>query len=161
MIFIRHARPIVDETRPPAEWELAPDAVPHFALPDLPVVASAERKAQATAAFIADEFAIDHRLGEVTRPWVDDLAVANARYLLGERMDGWEPQPDAVARFTAAVGEYGEAIFVTHGTVLTLYLATAVPDLEPVGFWSGLAFPDAWSLGDNRLTRVAIPGART
>ena len=58
----------------------------------------------------------------------------------------------------AALEDYGEAIYVSHGTVLSLYLASLVPRLEAMRFWSEVANPDAWELDGNRLSRVSPCG---
>jgi hypothetical protein len=154
VIFVRHARPIVDRAVPPSEWVLAPGA--EFSLPyDLPVICSAETKARQTAGLIADACTVDARLSEVERSWSDDFENDVAQYLAGEPLDGWEPQSEALARFTAAVDDHGEATYVAHGTALTLYLASVVPDLDAFAFWTELRMPDAWLIDGTELTRLS------
>jgi hypothetical protein len=76
------------------------------------------------------------------------------RYLRGDEIDGWEPQRVALSRFAACVKARRDAIYVTHGTVLSLYLASVVDGFDPVAFWNGLTSPDAWRLADGELTRL-------
>ena len=96
----------------------------------------------------------DPRLGEIKRPWTDDLRAAVVRYLRGDELEGWEPQRAAIGRFGACVKARRDAIYVTHGTVLSLYLSTVVDGFDPVAFWNGLTLPDAWRLEDGELTRL-------
>lgn len=161
MLFVRHAPPVVDRSVPAADWSLAPGAELSLAV-QLPLVSSAETKARQTAALLGEHCEIDARLGEVTRGWSDNFEAEVARYLDGEALEGWEPQRDACARFTAAVDEHGDATYVTHGTVLTLYLSSVVPDLDPFTFWRALTLPDAWAWdgATRRLERVARGDAR-
>ena len=128
------------------------------ALPELPVVCSDMRRAIGTASFFGTP-TIDARLAEVSRPWSDDLDAAISRYFGAESLDGWEPQADVRARMQAVVADHGDAIYVSHGTVLSLYLASLVPALEAMRFWSELRNPDAWELDGSRLSRVSPPRA--
>jgi broad specificity phosphatase PhoE len=90
----------------------------------------------------------------VWRPWTDDLNASVARYFLGETLDGWEPQAVAGARVQSVVDEHGDVLYVTHGTVLTLYLASVVPTLDAMSFWTALTTPDAWRVDGERLVRL-------
>ena len=56
-----------------------------------------------------------------------------------------EPQADAIARIEDSVAEHGEAIIVTYGTVLSLFVASRFPDLDARSFWDDRRNPDAWS----------------
>jgi hypothetical protein len=113
------------------------------------------RRARDTAALLGAPVAVDARIREVPRPWAGDFADACRRYLLGEALPGWEPQRAARTRFAAAVAEHGDAVYVTHGTVLAPYLASVVPALDAVRFWTELSFPGAWALtADGTLTHL-------
>jgi broad specificity phosphatase PhoE len=162
VIFVRHGRAIVGPDVPESEWSLDPAFVDRVgalrpALPDLPVACSDMRRAIETAAHFGSP-AIDARLREVARPWVADLERDVERYLAGEILDEWEPQAYARARFRAVLDDHARAIYVTHGTVLTLYLASVVPSFDAMRFWTGLTFPDAWELDATRLTRLSAGG---
>jgi broad specificity phosphatase PhoE len=158
MIFVRHGRAIVQPQVPAHDWPLDPAHVDSISalrvsLPELPVVCSDMRRAVETAKFFGEPV-VDPRLQEVSRPWTDDLDGAIARYFRGEPVEGWEPQADARARLAAAVEDHGRAIYVSHGTVLSLHLASVVPTLDAMGFWAGLTSPDAWRLEGAGLVRL-------
>jgi hypothetical protein len=50
------------------------------------------------------------------------------------------------------------ASYVSHGTVLSLYLASVVPSLNAMRFWTELRNPDAWQLDGESLVRVGATG---
>jgi hypothetical protein len=52
------------------------------------------------------------------------------------------------------VKDHGPAIFVTHGTVLTIYLASIAPDIDAMTFWSGLSTTDAWNVDGTQVTCI-------
>lgn len=131
MIFVRHGRPVVGHDAPEQGWPLDPAYVDDIralrtALPELPLVCSDMSRAIETAKFFA-------------RPTIE----------------GWELQADARARFEAVVNEHGRAIYVTHGTVMTLYLASVEPTLDATRFWTDLRIPDAWELDASGLRRLS------
>lgn len=121
------------------------------------VLASDERKAAETARVIGMrrglEAVNDERLREVDRPqnWDDEYRSLVVRYLGGEAMACWEPQPSVVARFGAAIREAderlgpepGDLVIANHGMALCLWLAS-VATIDLVSFWRALTFPDAW-----------------
>jgi broad specificity phosphatase PhoE len=162
VIFVRHGRAVVQADVRTDDWPLDPAHLTDIetlrgALPDLPVVCSGMRRAVETARFFGSP-TVDPRLAEVSRPWTDDLEPSIARYFAGEPLPGWEPQEAARARFRAAIRDHGRAIYVSHGTLLSLYLASAVPALNAMRFWSELRNPDAWQLDSESLVRVVAPG---
>ena len=162
VIFVRHGRAIVQRDAPTSEWPLDSAYVADVIalrtlMPDLPVVCSDMRRAVETAQFFGEP-TIDPRLREVSRPWTDDLDDSVTRYLGGEAVDDWEPQSEARARIAGVVEQKGRAIYVSHGTVLSLYLASVVPDLDALRFWSELRNPDAWRLEDKGLVRLSAGG---
>ena|GEM_PF-4423494 len=159
MIFIRHGRAIIDPKTSSREWPLDPAYLAEIAalkelVPDLPVVCSDMRRAVETA-HILGAATIDPRLAEVDRVWSEGFDELVRRYFQGEALDRWEPVAQARARFAAAVKDHGPAIFVTHGTVLTIYLVSIAPDIDAMTFWSGLSTPDAWKLDGTRVTRLS------
>ena len=162
VIFVRHGRAVVQAAVPTDDWPLDPAHLTDIetlrdALPDLPVVCSGMRRAVETARFFGPP-AVDPRLAEVSRPWTGDLEQSIARYFAGERLEGWEPQDAARARVEGAIEDHGRAIYVSHGTVLSLYLASVVPSLNAMRFWSELRNPDAWQLDGESLVRVVATG---
>jgi broad specificity phosphatase PhoE/8-oxo-dGTP pyrophosphatase MutT (NUDIX family) len=158
-VLVRHGWPKIRRDQPAPTWPLHPEArvdVEALAarLPDAGLVlTSDEPKAAATAAIICDvaggELRPDPRLREVARParWDERYEATAARYLTGEEVFGWEPRDEVVARVRDALGGAPlGTVAVGHGLSLTLYTA-ALHDLDPVGFWRDLAFPDAWLAG--------------
>jgi broad specificity phosphatase PhoE len=162
VIFVRHGRAVVQPDAPTDQWPLDPayfdDIIAlRSEVSDLPVVCSDMRRAIETARFFGEP-TIDPRLREVSRPWTDDLDESVTRYFRGETVDDWEPQSAARARIIDVVEQHGRAIYVSHGTLLSLYLASVVPDLDALPFWSGLRNPDAWQLDGGRLVRLSGGG---
>lgn len=110
-------------------------------------MSSDELKARQTAEAFSNEIAIDRRLREVGRPWVeDDYESVARRWLEGERVDGWESRSDVVGRMTEAVEEAtarfgGGVCLLSHGLAISV-LVTELADVDPVEFWSLLQFPD-------------------
>jgi broad specificity phosphatase PhoE len=135
-IFVRHAEVQLRPDAPASTWELTDEgraAAEELALrlPRVPLVLSSpEAKAVGTAGPIARangvELVVDERLREVERagnlPSYEEHVAAVARYLDGEPVDGWEPREQAEARFREAVAGVDDAVVVTHGTVLALFL---------------------------------------
>lgn len=159
-IFVRHGASLPDADLPTEEWPLDPDRRADVAaladrLPGLPVVCSDLLRAVQTAEHFGSP-TVDPRLAEVTRPFVADLEHTIAPYFAGRAVDGWEPQADAIARFDAAVADHGDACFVTHGTVLSLYVASRCPDVDAYTFWARLRTPDAWTIQDREPVRLGI-----
>jgi broad specificity phosphatase PhoE len=154
-LFIRHARPLVDRDVPQDGWPLEPGAVeavqPLARFVDPSVVVSPLRRTRETADALGLPYVADARIVEVEKPFVDDLDAAVTRYLNGDSLKGWEPQSDAIARFSSAIAEHGASTYVTHGLVLTLYLRSVVPELDSFPFWKTLGNPDAWKLIDGQL----------
>ncbi len=159
VIFVRHGRPLVQPRVPSYEWPLDPThagLVENLgaALPGLQIVCSDMRRAIETARYFGEP-TIDERLREVAQPRLGELDDELERYLRGERLDGWERQHQAHARVQAAVHDHGDAIYVSHGTVLSLYLASVVPKLSASRFWRGFRYPDTWKLDGNDLVRIS------
>ena len=58
------------------------------------------------------------------------------RYLAGEPLDGWEPRADARARVAAALDGLDDAVAVSHGLAISLYLGWSFEQ------WRALRLPD-------------------
>ena len=177
LILVKHAAPFVIPGTPPDRWRLSDkgkesciplaDALKVHA-PSV-VLSSEEPKAQETAAGIAEcwsaEILEDPRLREAERPWMGTgyRAVAH-RYLRGEQPDGWEPHAEVAERMAAAVADAharagdGPAVVVSHGLALSVHLGDRLGgDFDRETFWSRLAFPDAWVLGEDGVLHRSLP----
>ena len=169
VVLIRHAEPQVERDRPPAEWHLTSQGrklsyelgscLTARGLRQL--FTSPEEKAIATATVVAEVLGVsviaDDRLREVQRPWTDsNFADAVARYLQGERLEGWEPFEEVVSRLKACLvshSEEGPVGLVTHGTAMSCLLDSL--DLaDRDNFWSDLTMPDAWALSGENISRL-------
>jgi broad specificity phosphatase PhoE len=161
LTFVRHAMPVPDPDTPADRWSLSADgrvaaaALARAYQPELPVylVASDEPKAAETltAMFPGVPVARDAGLGEVRRPrvWQPDHRMLARSYVEGDPPEGWEPRPEVVDRFDAAVARHASMasgrrpVFGTHGMALTVWLADRVRlDPDPAAFWAALRFPD-------------------
>jgi len=157
---VRHSKPVVTPDVPRADWALSHDGRTLAAelgkrlqlQADFHVIASTELKAVQTAELLgAGSVTVDKRLVEIEKPWYDEAqahAQAVTKYLSGEHLDAWEPQGDALARFTAVIDDHATSslILVTHGTVLSLWLAQVLSNFDAAAFWSSLTMPDAYSV---------------
>lgn len=177
LILVRHALPEVVRGVPSSQWGLSEagreDCVllAHALPVDLaPVVySSGIPKAAETAAVIALRrglrTAVDGRLREVDQPpeWVEDHRAKVLGYLAGRDGSDWEPRDGAVARFGAAIrdaladdaGRAGDTVVVTHGLVMTLWVAT-VAEIDSGAWWAALTLPDAWRVEAGRVARVGL-----
>jgi len=148
LILIKHARPLVDPTRPPSQWKLSPDGEHRCAAlaaaikthqPEV-LLCSTEIKARQTARLLGESLGLtyasvagleEHHRDSVphlaTREFLSLMAIVlkqPRRIVIGEESAG-----DALARFTAAVekamGEHpGKNLaIVSHGTVIALFAA--------------------------------------
>lgn len=169
--FVRHSQPAISADQERQNWalsapgqRLAADLGAHMkavieggARP-IGVWSSAELKAQETAELLGlGPVTTDERLGEVTKPWyqsADDHQAAVEGYLSGDQHDGWEARADAVARFDAALANIGhrDAVVVTHGTVLALWLGQQIPGFDAVDFWLNLDMPHAYRFDRQAVT---------
>lgn len=173
VLLIRHAEPAVDASVHPTEWALTPvgltaaRALGQKLAGELGrriVAASWERKSIETAAAMVgnvDGVLLDGRLGEVRRPWTaTGHREAVLAYLGGAELPGWETRAEALTRFRDGIEALpsGEVALVTHGTVMTLFVASVVDGLDAPAFWSQLTMPDAWML-DPTAGKVSRPEA--
>jgi len=145
LVLVRHAQVRLDPELPPQRWELTDEgladaqrlaASPVFGRVEA-VVTSPEPKARATAEPIAAAAGVDLQVerdlreaGRGAAP-VDDHAAFVARvdaWLGGDPTPGWEERDVAAARIVGSIGRVldrtsGDLVVVSHGTVLSLYLA--------------------------------------
>jgi broad specificity phosphatase PhoE len=140
LVLVRHAMPEVKPDVPAERWSLGADGRAAArelaaALPRAPfVVTSNEPKARQTAQEIVGvcggALTVDARLVETRRPhaWSADFPELARQFVAGRAHHGWEPQRSVAERFDAAVREA----------------------LDAPGFWSQLAFPDAWAVDVER-----------
>jgi broad specificity phosphatase PhoE len=180
--YVRHAMPVVEADVDSTAWHIDEATRAHaVAWADRlearegigVLVSSSEPKAIETGAAIAErwpaEVEVDERLHETTRPWVGTGYRALAhRYLRGELHEGWEDHASVAARMAAAVADAsaraggGALVVVTHGLALSLHLGDRLGgDFDRESFWSRLAFPDAWALGDDGVLHRSLPAPIT
>jgi broad specificity phosphatase PhoE len=171
IVLVRHARPLQDPSRRPAEWGLHPSGTAALspladelrALGPERLLTSPEPKAVQTGAVLADLLGVptepDPRLHEVRRPPVrDDAAFTRAveTYLGGGGVVGWEAPETVVQRMQQAVDDalaLGLVGFVSHATALSLYvqhLGLAVA----WEFWNRLKAPDGWLVEGTTIRRI-------
>ena len=165
IVLVKHAVPILDPSRPPREWRLAPDgerqsrqlATTLQRFTPLRVVASPEPKARRTAEIAAAALGVSWTtvagLEEIDRPAQPIMAASehervNARLFaeLDRPVIGCESARDARDRFTAAVVNELQRttedtlVVVAHGTVIAL-LASAHNPIDALGLWKQLQCP--------------------
>ena len=179
LILVRHARPEIDRAVPAAEWPLSTAGaasaaqlarrIAHDGVTR--VFTSVEPKAVGTARALAAvwEVAVEEVQGlhEHERPeaqWMSrEEFESRVRELFAtpaECVFGSESADAARRRFTAAVMRllprtHGDIVVVSHGTVMTLFVA-AVAGLEPFAFWKSLGMPGAVALSLPELTLAGV-----
>ena len=175
LYLVRHAMPAVDPATDPATWPLGePGLAAARALckrlpPDALLLASDEPKAWQTLALGGERrVSRDRRLGEVRRveEFSDDFRTLRRRYVTGETLPAFEPQPAVARRFAAAVADAsraaadGDVVLASHGMAMTVWLDDAIGLADPGEFWAGLRFPDLLrvDLGARLVTRIPPPG---
>jgi broad specificity phosphatase PhoE len=178
LILVRHAQSIVDPTRNPAKWDLDPAGFARLnALALLPafadvtrVACSLEPKAIKTAAAIVQANGLPSPeqflgLGEIYKAGVvedhdqvmDKLFAEAGRPVLPD----WESAAAALARFRSCLAPLlasgGNLLVVSHGTVLSLYLAWLLgQDRVNLADWSSIGFPD-YAIVDPGAKRLIQP----
>ncbi|MGE3449281.1 MAG: histidine phosphatase family protein [Microbacteriaceae bacterium] len=157
-VIVRHGRSLPDPAIAADDWPLDPAG--HAAIAELAdrlrstvVVCSGMRRAVETARYFGPP-TVDPRLAEVSRPFVTQLEARVRTYFAGHPVEGWEPQSEAIARFDASLAQHGEAVYVTHGTVMSLYVASRCRRVDAYAFWAGLRNPDAWTFENGQPRRV-------
>lgn len=174
LLVVRHAEPRVDGEAPAAEWPLTErgreraSALAHTLAARLEITevwSSPERKARETAALAVPGVtaAVWNELVEVGRPWYptgDKHEAATSEYLTGRDLAGWEPHAEVLHRLQTierALPLTGCVVVVSHGVLLTTWLARAIGLEEPARFWRDMLLPDAWAvdLATRAVERVA------
>lgn len=185
LILIRHAAPEIVPALPPDQWRLSAagrEQAEQLAA-DLAdyrlkaVITSVEPKAQETGQIVASRLGCSfhsapglHEHRRTPEDFTGDVAyfrsqVARLFEQPEELILGRETASAASARFGEAVThvladfpEHNIAI-VTHGTVLSLYLAR-VAGIAPYPFWSRLGLPAFVVLSRPALELITIQGLR-
>jgi len=169
LILIRHSVPEIRRDVPAAEWRLSTEgaqrarAFARLLRPEgaTAVFTSCEPKAVETATGIAEQLglAVENVVGlhEHERPRAQMLSreqfEQNIRDLFArptQLVFGAETADQARRRFTMALMRVvsrttGDVMVVTHGTVMTLFVAEAT-GLEPFAFWKRQQMPFAVTL---------------
>jgi len=165
LILVRHSLPEIVPTRPASQWRLSDEGRRRCrALADelaayrpQVILTSVEPKAVETGRLVADRLGLPCEMSpglhEHERPDVAfgtreqfETSVAGFFARPGELIFGAETANQAHARFRGAVDDvlahYPErtVAIVTHGTVMTLFIARA-NELEPFPFWQRLGLP--------------------
>jgi broad specificity phosphatase PhoE len=183
LILIRHSVPDIRRDTPAAQWRLSADGVTKARAlarslepTAVRVFTSVEPKAVETARALADEWGLETEeaagLHEHERPHAQMLTreefERRVRELFSrpaEVVFGAESADEARRRFTMAVMRLiartdGDVVVVTHGTVLTLFVAETT-GVEPFAFWKKLSMPCAVVLRLPELTLESIRGEST
>ena len=175
LILVRHSLPDIRREVPSAEWRLSPEGrlrARELARRVHPsgaakVFTSVEPKAVETAGELAQEWGLEVEevpgLHEHERP----LAQMLSREAFEEKVRGLFTRPKELVfgaetgdaarrRFTMAVMRLvarapGDIAVVSHGTVMTLFVAEAT-GVEPFTFWKGQEMPCAVTLSLPELT---------
>ena len=164
LILVRHGRPVIDPNAPPTTWPLCPegrDAVAKLAekiaaYAPSAIASSPEPKAAETAEIIADALGLkvelDEGLHEHKRPALafgtEEAFRARIAQVFAEPakpVAGGESVEQACERLAKAIAEHPARplVAVTHGTVLSHYVARAL-GLDAHDLWRSLHTPDAF-----------------
>ncbi|MGQ0549025.1 MAG: histidine phosphatase family protein [Armatimonadota bacterium] len=180
LILVKHSAPEIVPATPARLWQLSEAGrlkcarlAEHLAAhhPDV-IVSSVEPKAAETAQIVADFLGkpveTAEGLGEHDRSNIGFLTTERFEAAVGEFFQapqrlvfGRETADQAYRRFAAAVEDIlanhpGNTVtLVTHGTVIAMYVARAVP-LDPFLLWKRLGTPSfvVLSLSERRVVTV-------
>ena len=159
LLLVRHSLPVITGDQTASLWQLSEEgrrrcerlAEMLAASSPATIITSTEPKAIETGQIIGERLGIPvesaPNLHEHERPGTDldtleqfQAKVARLLENPGELVFGAETGDQARERFSAAVGDAmrrhpaGDLAIVSHGTVMTLFLAHAT-DLDPVPLW--------------------------
>lgn len=169
LILVRHGRPIIDPDIPPPQWGLCPegrDAVAALAeklasYAPQAAISSPEPKALQTAEIIAARLGlavvVDHGLHEHKRQHRSFGTEEEFRQRIaqvfaepGTPSPGGESAEQAGERLAATLAKHSvrPLLAVTHGTVLSIYVAKLL-GLNAHDLWRNLHTPDAFVLDAN------------
>jgi broad specificity phosphatase PhoE len=161
LLLVRHSAPELDPSVPSEEWGLSEEGRRRCGPlaervgahgPEL-LVSSSEPKARETAELIGRPLGLDVQLVDGLREtarrtvgWLEPDELEHGIRALFSRPDevvyGEESASAALARFEAAVAGLPErAVVVSHGTVISLYVA-AKTGRDPFELWRSLELPD-------------------
>lgn len=165
LVLVRHSMPEIEPDRPAPSWRLGEvgrqrseslaSRLGRFS-PEV-IWSSREPKAVETAEIVAASFGVPvriadgleehHRDGVPFYPDRDDFEAAVQRFFRhpDRLVLGSETAEQARERMSAAIDDIVEVghtdnIVVTHGTVMTLYLA-GIAGVRPMSFWRSLRLP--------------------
>ena len=166
LILVRHSEPEIQPDKPASTWRLSEsgrdkamllaDELRGFS--PASIWCSKEPKATETAQILADALNVPvnvtdgleehHRDNVPYFPTQDEFEQAIEQFFLNpeEPVLGDETAQQALQRFTAAIdriivtGTAETAIVVTHGTVMTLYMAS-IAGVRSMSFWHNLETP--------------------
>ena len=166
LILVRHGRPAIDPDTPPTTWPLCPEgrtAVEALAekiakYRPAAVAASPEPNARETADIIAARLGLpvdvdpglhEHKRRHLSFGTEADFRDKIARIFASpeQAVGGIETALEACDRLAGALAQHKgrPLVAVTHGTVLSLYVAKLL-DLDAHDLWRNLHTPDAFVL---------------
>jgi broad specificity phosphatase PhoE len=154
LLLVRHSVPTPDPSVPSEEWRLSgegrslcgPLAIQVGAHEPRRLLTSPEPKALETAELIAPVLGLDVEIEDGLRETAREQNVLHERIRQlfakpDEVVFGEESARAALARFSWVVeGVEEQAAFVTHGTVMSLYVAGSDPD-GGFEYWKTLGMP--------------------
>ena len=180
LVLVKHSMPEMEPDKPASAWKLGEVGRCRSKLlasklkeysPDV-IWSSREPKAIETAEIVAKGFGVPVELADGLEehhrdnvPFLsskDEFEQAIERFFLrpDELVLGTETAEQACDRFAAAIDEVidagqADSIVVTHGTVMTLYLAS-VAGVRRMDFWRKLGLPSYVALGvpDMRIQSI-------
>jgi broad specificity phosphatase PhoE len=160
--LIRHASPVIQPGDPARDWPLSDRGIAEAqalagAAADWGIEAlysSSEAKARGTALIIGDAIGLPVRVADAfdelrIADWInnaDEFNDAVRAILEGEALPrGVEPGTDAASRFADGVsivaGGAFPAAIVSHGRIMTAYLARYRPLESPFDYWRAMPMP--------------------
>lgn len=166
LILVRHGRPAIDPDTPATTWPLCPegrDAVAALAEKIAPyrpvaIATSPEPKARETAEIIAARLGLpvdidpglhEHKRRHLSFGTEEDFRNKIARIFASpeQPVGGIETALEACERLAATLAQHKgrPLVAVTHGTVLSLYVARLL-GLDAHDLWRNLHTPDAFVL---------------
>ncbi|ODT88406.1 histidine phosphatase family protein [Phenylobacterium sp. SCN 70-31] len=166
LILVRHGRPLIDPDRPSTTWPLCPEgreavealAEKIAAYRPVAVATSPEPKARETAEIIAGRLGLpvgldpglhEHKRQSLSFGTEEAFREKIARIFEapGQPVGGIETADAACERLSAALAQHRSRplVAVTHGTVLSVYVARLL-GLDAHDLWRSLHLPDAFVL---------------
>ena len=172
LILVRHGRPAIDPDTPPNTWPLCPEGAETctklaeriVAYKPTAVVSSPEPKAQQTAEILAAKLGLtveldpglhEHKRQHLSFGTEEEFRARIAKVFADPKtpLPGGESAHQAAERLAKALASHHGAplLAVTHGTVLSYYLAERL-GLDAHDLWRSLHMPDAFVLdSDGKL----------